>query len=77
MIKDTTMRTIDTAKAERELLEPSYVESNIELITDTIGYIIEHSIDDPDGMAKDSLDLIYNLRELRENFKRIKLSRNE
>ena len=66
------MRTIDSAKAERALLDPSYIDTNIELIADTIDYVIEHSIDDPDERAKDNLELIYCLRELRENFKRIK-----
>ena len=71
------MKTIDTAKAAHELLEPSYIVTNIDLLNDAMDYIIEHSIDDPDSKAKDNLDLICSLRELRENFQRIKLSRHE
>lgn len=71
------MKTIDTAMAERELLEPAYIDTNIDLLTDTIDYVIEHSIDDPDERAKDNMELIYCLRELRENFKRIKNKTHE
>ena len=71
------MRTIDTAKAERALLDPSYIDTNIELIADTIDYVIEHSIDDPDDRKKDDMELIYCLRDLKESFQLIKESRHE
>lgn len=63
------MKGYDTIQAERELLQPSYLESVVSLCDDVIDFVIEHAIDDSAGDVKEKayqrLEMIYCLRDLK------------
>lgn len=64
------MKSYDTIQAERELLQPSYLESVVSLCDDVIEFVIEHAIDDSAGDVKEKafqrLEMIYCLQDLKK-----------
>lgn len=69
------MKDPETVKAGGDIIDASWLETNIDLCTDTMEFIIEHSIDDSQDDAREKayerLEMLYALTELRKDLKEL------